>query len=242
MLVPLARRAVLHLIAGGLSLAALPGGPASAESVTGDSARRCVTVSDPSKTIVTCRGFGLSSDRRVAGCAADEACVATSAVRNPTKYGPPWRPVSKLEETDRARSWRAVVAAVTDEPGLKIVEQDDTVPYLRAEAQATIPPDGTDDVEFVLRDDGGVRLLYRSATRQAVFLYPLQQPLNNQQSHIKRLASIRARLGWEEAGLPADGQALDKEMMARYKVPTAKRIFGLELGGMRAPSDDDDDY
>ena len=75
-----------------------------------------------------------------------------------------------------------------------------------------------------------------------VGMMPLQQPVANQQSHIKRLASIRARLGWGEAGLPADGQALDKEMMERYKVPTAKRIFGLELGGMRAPSDDDDDY
>jgi len=30
--------------------------------------------------------------------------------------------------------------------------------------------------------------------------------------------------------------------MAQYKVPTAKRIFGLEMGGMRAPSDADDDY
>ena len=69
---------------------------------------------------------------------------------------------------------RPALAARLQEPGLKIVEQDDNVPYLRAEAQATIPPDGTDDVEFVLRDDGGVRLLYRSATRQAVFLYPLQ--------------------------------------------------------------------
>ena len=178
--VPLARRAVLQLLAGGLSLGALPGEPASAASVTGvgGEARRCVTVSDPSKTIVTCRGFGLSRDTlksgaiesRVGGCAADEACVATSAVRNPTKYGPPWRPVSKLEESDQARAWRAVVAAVTDEPGLTIVEQDDSVPYLRAEAQSTIPPDGTDDVEFVLRDDGGVRLLYRSATRQAALV------------------------------------------------------------------------
>ena len=33
-----------------------------------------------------------------------------------------------------------------------------------------IPVDGTDDVEFVLRDDGGVRLLYRSATRQAALV------------------------------------------------------------------------
>ena len=118
LVVPLARRAVLQLLAGGLSLGALPGarpgGPASAASVTGvgGDARRCVTVSDPSKTIVTCRGFGLTRDSlksgaiesRVGGCAADEACVATSAVRNPTKYGPPWRPVSKLEESDQARA------------------------------------------------------------------------------------------------------------------------------------------
>mmetsp|Transcript_5419 Transcript_5419/g.10655 ORF Transcript_5419/g.10655 Transcript_5419/m.10655 type:complete len:243 (-) Transcript_5419:80-808(-) len=239
-----ARRAVLHLIAASSSLIVIPDGVpgAGAASVTGDSRRRCTTVSDPSKTIVTCRGFGLSSEGRVGGCAADEACVATSAVLNPSKYGPPWRPLSTLEDIDRARAWRAVVSAVTDEPGLTIVEQDDAVPYLRAEAQSTVPPDGTDDVEFVLRDDSGVRLLYRSATRQSVFLYPLQQPVANQQSHIKRLASIRERLGWAEAGLPADGQALGEEMMARYRVPTAKRIFGLELGGMRAPSDDDDDY
>lgn len=219
---------------------------AASGSITGDeytaAGRKCQTISDPSKTVVTCRGFGLSSDKRVGGCAADEACVATSAIQNPSKYGPPWRPGSSLEAADLARSWRAVVAAVAEEPGLKIVEQDDAVPYLRAEATSAVPIDGTDDVEFVLRDDGGVRLLYRSATRQAVFVYPLQQPLNNQQSHIKRLASIRTRLGWEEAGLPTDGKALDREMMERYRVPTAKRIFGLELGGMRAPSDDDDDY
>lgn len=240
-----ARRAALQLLAGSL-LTALPGRPASAAagSATGDLARKCTTLSNPSTTIVTCLGFGLSSEGRVSGCAADEACVATSAIRNPSKYGPPWRPGSSLEDTDKARAWRAVVAAVAEEPGLKIVEQNDAVPYLRAEATAAVPPDGsgTDDVEFVLRDDGGVRLLYRSATRQAVFVYPLQQPLANQDSHIKRLASIRTRLGWEEAGLPTDGKALDKEMMARYKVPTAKRIFGLELGGMKPNYEDDDDF
>ena len=56
------------------------------------------------------------------------------------------------------------------------------------------------------------------------------------------LTLTKARLGWAEAGLPTDGKALDREMMAQYKVPTAKRIFGLEMGGMRAPSDADDDY
>ena len=123
---------------------------------------------------------------------------------------------------------------------MNIVDQDDGKRYLRAVATALVPADGIDDVEFVLRDDGGVRLLYRSATRQSVFVYPLQQPLANQESHIQRLLSIRTRLGWEEAGLPVDGTSLSSEMSARYNVPTAKRWFGLELGGMRVPEEDEE--
>jgi len=130
---------------------------------------------------------------------------------------------------------------VEDEPDLNIVDRDDERRYLRAVGAATVPPDGTDDVEFRLSTDGGIRLLYRSATRQSVFLYPLQQPVANQDSHAKRLLSIRRRLGWEEAGLPSDGAALATEMSDRYKVPTAKRWFGIELGGSRVPSDDEYD-
>lgn len=122
---------------------------------------------------------------------------------------------------------------------MRIVEQDDGGRYLRATGPSAVPTDGTDDVEFVLRDDGGVRLLYRSATRQSVFLYPLQQPVSNQQSHIDRLASIRRRLGWEEAGLPVDGPDLGRAMGDRYSVPTVTRWFGLELGGMRVPDEED---
>ena len=48
------------------------------------------------------------------------------------------------------------------------------------------------------------------------------------------------RLGWTEAGLPTDGKSLDAEMMARDKVPTATRWFGLELGGMKVPEEYDD--
>ena len=127
------------------------------------------------------------------------------------------------------------------EAGLSIVDRDDNRRYLRAVGSATVPPDGTDDVEFRLTDDGGIRLLYRSATRQSVFLYPLQQPVANQESHTKRLLSIRRRLGWEEAGLPSDGAELASEMSDRYKVPTATRWFGLELCGMRVPGDDEYD-
>ena len=48
-------------------------------------------------------------------------------------------------------------------------------------------------------------------------------------------------MGWEETGLPSDGKYLADEMSTRYNVPTATRWFGLELGGMKAPRDDDDD-
>jgi len=157
------------------------------------------------------------------------------------RYAPPWRPLSQQELGDGARAWRSVVAAVAEQPGLKIVEQNDERRYLRATGVSAVPPDGTDDVEFVLRDDGGIRLLYRSATRQSIFLYPLQQPVANQQSHQERLIAIRRRMGWEEAGLPSDGRYLDQQMHERYKVPTVTRWFGLELGGMRVPADDEGD-
>lgn len=233
----LTRRAAAALLAA----AAVPPGRTPAATITGNDARQCQTVSTPSATTVTCKGFGLSTDGRVGGCAADEACIATSAVRNPSKYGPPWRPSSAVEADDLARAWRSVVNAVADEPGLTIAEQDDGRRYLRAVGPSAVPSDGTDDVEFVLRDGGGARLLYRSATRQSVFVYPLQQPIPNQKSHEARLVSIRRRLGWEEAGLPSDGAYLASEMSERYQVPTATRWFGLELGGMRAPADDDDE-
>lgn len=194
--------------------------------------------------MVTCLNFGLSAkDQRLSTCAADESCISTSAVRNPSKYGPPWKPVNQMEKSDASRAWRAVVSAVVEEPGLKIVEQDDDVRYIRATGLSTVPQDGTDDVEFIMRSEGERAdvLLYRSATRQSLFLYPLQQPVANQKSHEQRLTSIRRRMGWEEAGLPSDGRYLADEMSTRYNVPTATRWFGLELGGMKAPRDDEYD-
>ena len=189
------RRAALH---AGLSLLSaslcFPPLAARAATITGDVGRKCTTASTPSATTVTCQGYGLAGGR-VRSCAADEACLSTSAISNPSKFAPPWSPISAQEAADAARAWRSVAAAVAEEPGLRIVEQDDGGRYLRATGPSAVPTDGTDDVEFVLRDDGGVRLLYRSATRQSVFLYPLQQPVSNQQSHIDRLASIRRRLG-----------------------------------------------
>jgi len=235
----LGRRAVLSAALFAVSPSRTP-----AADITGDVSRKCNTVSTSSYTMVTCQNFGLSKEQRLSTCAADESCISTSAVRNPSKYGPPWKPVNAAEAASADRAWRAVVSAVTDEPGLNIVEKDDGARYLRATGVATVPTDGTDDVEFIMRTEGNRAdvLLYRSATRQSLFLYPLQQPVANQKSHEQRLISIRRRMGWEEAGLPSDGKYLANEMSTRYNVPTATRWFGLEFGGMKAPRDDDDEY
>ena len=72
------------------ALAALVGVPnaasATAGSITSQAGRRCKTDSNPAVTVVTCLGFGLQRDGRLAGCAADEACISSSAVNNPSKF------------------------------------------------------------------------------------------------------------------------------------------------------------
>ena len=59
-------------------------------------------------------------------------------------------------------------------------------------AQAALPTDGTDDLEFVLRDDGGVRLLYRSATRQAALCNAPCNALSNAVWHAPCSALLRS--------------------------------------------------
>lgn len=229
---PLPRRAVAST--GALAALSSPLS-ALAASVTGqtDSSRVCKTVSTPAATITTCLGYGLQKDGRLNGCAADEACIATSAVRNPSKFAPPWTPNSvSPEASDINRAWRSLVGAVQDQSDLKIVERSDDSFYLRCTGTATVPADGVDDVEFRMLAETPPRALFRSATRQSVFVYPLQQPVPNQKSHAERLEQIRRRLGWETLGLAGDG-ALEAEM-GRQQV---QNFFGLQLRGVSIPKD-----
>lgn len=179
----------------------------------------------------------MQRDGRLAGCAADEACLSSSAVNNPSKFSPPWAPSSvSPEAADAARAWRSLVAAVQDQPGLEVVERDDTGRYLRATAPTVVSGlDAVDDIEFLLRTDSGAapRALFRSSTRQSVFVYPLQQPVPNQKSHFDRLEAIRLRLGWENQGLSGDS-ALEAEMSGAK----VGNFFGF-LSGVKVPDDED---
>lgn len=138
--------------------------------------------------------YGLVNGR-LEKCRGDMPCISTTSVGNPSKFGPPW---SYQPETDDVNvAWQSLKRAVEENKDKgKTVESMDGPEeyYLRAEFPSSFK--GIDDVEFrLLKKDSLVT--YRSASREALFVYPLQTPINIDKNKT-RLLDIRQKLGWEE--------------------------------------------
>ncbi|CAM9533409.1 unnamed protein product, partial [Discosporangium mesarthrocarpum] len=144
----------------------------------------CRSVSNPSTTTVVCPRRGLTRDGRLYPCRSPENCVSTSSIRTPEKLGTPWEYSSQTNDADKA--FASLIAAVEGTKGVSLKEIDTSSRYLWAEFPSKVPQDGVDDVEFLLKPSDNM-VLYRSASRRTIFVYPLQRPLSDQGNNKERL-------------------------------------------------------
>jgi hypothetical protein len=151
----------------------------------------CLSESNPSTTTVSCRRVGLTSEKRLLGCIANENCFSTSA--KSTKYISPWVYAESLTPEQVLE----IIKVSAEENGLKVLKQT-ADGYLLA-AERDVPkqaPGASLFYEFYIKPADHI-VLYRAFVDKTIFVYPLQQPVSDQGALQEKLSAIRSKTGWK---------------------------------------------
>jgi uncharacterized protein (DUF1499 family) len=187
------------------------------EFATSAGRHNCTTLLDPSKTTVTCYGDISMDQIHLSSISSTENGISTSAIRNPIRYSPPWSYSTKTSNATKA--WNSLYNTVLQiDPNVQVIQYTDTYLHVTVATKPFVGSnrfvsssnpfdsndgdnddiaDNVDDMEFVLRHDDNL-ILYRSASRKSIFVYPLTQSVSDRNSHYDRLQRIRQTLGWQE--------------------------------------------
>ena len=103
---------------------------ATSQAATSAGRRGCKTDTTPARTVVECRGelMANNKERRLSGVSATANGVSTSAVKNPSRFSPPWTYLT--ETSDSTKAWSSLVDAVKGvDDRMEIVELTDDCKY-----------------------------------------------------------------------------------------------------------------
>lgn len=133
---------------------------------------------------------------RLLPCKTISNCISTSSINSIEKYGRPW-----TFENDPKSEFNAIIEAIKSDSFLKIVDTNDDILYIRAEAKSAVPPSGIDDIEFLVNGLDKI-IAYRSNSRET--LMAGTQLIGDGGSNRNRLESIKRKLGVSEMKVADD--------------------------------------
>lgn len=146
--------------------------------------------------------YGLKKGRLLP-CRTESNCVSSSSIKSLEKYGRPWAFTGEPEA-----EYEALVRLLKSDPYLRLADSDPAARYVRAEAKSAVPPNGVDDVEFLINGADHI-ITYRSNSRELVRAGV--QVVGDAGSNRNRLEGIKRKLGVSEMEMDGETEAYLKE-------------------------------